>query len=499
MLRILKKFVIAIAVIAVAAVVGGYGAFRFVNRTPPQLKEPNYFAYYKTQDMTPVGKVGIYISGLIMPENFRMEDFYNLALKPMQYIPWPMRNLARADRGVLLLDTEKFYEAAPFTPTNLMDAFGNTQDVDGVSYVEKYAKGEIAWVPPSPTLYMDHGYFLYKGRMGGMPNPAQKLITKARVYYYGKGKGLVDGRLPHEAGEWAIASAAMARINALYGDIPFAFVSAETPGAVRRNIRALLDEGVDTLLMAPPRPIYSHHEEFNGSIKHAMEDVAEWEAEHGKKIKMIIAPQLGEFPVLKEAYLQMLRDRLDTFPEGASVKVVISVHGMAWEQVPNEAWIQLAPPYRDGMVEAAREVLAGYKFARTETVLAQDHFADPISDPQGKYLSTNRAFWDGIDAGYDYVVNLPIEFFSENTDTLLSHAMFNFNGFPGYNIYEPVNYPDWTVPYTRTFKVKNTTVIYNGLPVGKYNEPIVRAYVQAIDSVLARGMRPMNQLAQAAE
>jgi len=202
---------------------------------------------------------------------------------------------------------------------------------------------------------------------------------------------------------------------------------------------------------------------------------------------------------MKDAYLNMLRDRLATFPKDAKVKVVVSVHGMAWDNVPNEAWVQLAPPYRDGMVQAVKDELAKHAFTKTEVVQAQDHFADPQSDPKGKYLSTNRAFWEGVKGGYDYVVNLPIEFFAENTDTMFSHAMFNFEGFPGYDIYDPVDYPDWSVPYTRTFKVENTEVIYNGLPVGKYNAPIVDAYVQAIDSVLSKNKTPTQQSASTAQ
>lgn len=494
----IKKFAIGIAATTFVVVAGGAGSFWYMNRTPPQLKEPNYFTYYKTQDTTPVGKVGIFVTGLFMPESFRIEDFYNLALKPQQYIPWPIRNVAMADRGVVLLDPEKFYEFKEFKPTALVDFHGSEFDVDGIRYIDKYAEGHVQWVPPNPTQHMDHGYFLYAGRKSGMPTPANKLITKAKVYYYGKGKGFVSGKLPHEAGEWAIVSAAMDKVRAKYGDVPFRFVSAETPGLARQQLRDMLDAGVETVVMAAPRPIYSHHEEFNGAIKHTMEYIEEWEREHGKQIKMIITPQLGEFPVLNEAYLNMLRDRLATFPENAKVKVVVSVHGMAWDSVPHEAWIELAPKYRDGMVEAVKAELGKYKFAKTEVVQAQDHFADPHSDPEGKYLSTNRAFWEGIKGGYDYVVNLPIEFFAENTDTMFSHAMFNFEGFPGYSIYDPVDYADWSKPYTRTFKVENTEVIYNGLPVGKYNAPIVDAYVQAIDSVLSKSLKPVAQAAPSA-
>ncbi|MBL8645334.1 MAG: hypothetical protein JNK21_15485, partial [Rhodospirillaceae bacterium] len=345
MLRTLKKAAIGLVVLIVVVGAAGYGTFWYMNRTPPQLKEPNYFTYYKNQDTTPVGKVGIFVTGLIMPEDYRLPDFHNLALKPSQYIPWPMRNMAMADRGVLLLDTEKFYEFKPFKPTNLEDVYGNKFDVDGVSYMEKYERGEVKWVPPNPNMHFDHGYFLYSGRMGGMPIQSQKLANKARIYYYGKNKGLVNGKIPHEAGERALVEGAMAKVKAKYGDIPYRFVTAEDFGEARKQLRSLLDEGVETVVIAPPRPIYSHHEEFNGSVKHTMHYIEEWEHEHNKKIKLIITPQLGEFPVLQDAYLNMLRDRLKTFPETASVKVLVSIHGMAWDNVPNEAWIALSPTY----------------------------------------------------------------------------------------------------------------------------------------------------------
>ncbi len=493
----LKKITTGLLVTVVVLGAGGYGTFWFMNRTPPQLVEPNYFTFYKNQDTTPVGKIGIFVTGLIMPESFRIEDFYNLALKPLQYIPWPARNFATADRGVVLLDPDKFYEFKNFTPSTLVDFHGSGVDIDGISYLDKYNTGQVQWVPPNPTQHLDHGYFLYAGRKSGIPTIANKLLTKAKVYYYGKGKGFSDGKLPHEASEWAIVEAGMERIKAKYGDVAFRFVSAERPAIARQYVRDMLDSGVETIVMAAPRPIYSHHEEFNGSIKHTMHYIEEWEHEHSKKVKLIVTPQLGDFPVMKEAYLNMLRDRLATFPKNATVKVVVSVHGMAWDNVPNEAWIALAPPYRDGMVQGVKDELVKWSFTKVEVVQAQDHFADPHSDPKGKYLSTNRAFTEGVKAGYDYVVNLPIEFFAENTDTMFSHAMFNFEGFPGYDIYEPVNYPDWSVPYTRTFKIENTTIIYNGLPVGKYNKPIVEAYVQAIDSVLAKSMTPAKQVAAA--
>ena len=79
----------------------GFMTFKVMN-PPAQLAEPNYFEYYKNQDTKPEGKVGIFISGLYQPEDFRMGDFYNVSLKAKQYIPWPFKEAAFADRGVVL-------------------------------------------------------------------------------------------------------------------------------------------------------------------------------------------------------------------------------------------------------------------------------------------------------------------------------------------------------------------------------------------------------------
>ena len=106
LLKVLVVAVIAVFTLAVA----GFGAFQYMNRTPPQLAEPNYFAYYKDQDTVPEGRVGIFISHLIQPEELRFEDYYVLSQKSLQYIPWPIRNFAGTDRGVVLMDAERYYE-----------------------------------------------------------------------------------------------------------------------------------------------------------------------------------------------------------------------------------------------------------------------------------------------------------------------------------------------------------------------------------------------------
>ena len=479
--------VVVVAVIAVFTLgVAGFGVFRYMNRTPPQLVEPNYYRKYLTQETVPEGRVGIFVSHLIQPEELRIEDFYVLAQKSLQYIPWPFRNIAGGDRGVVLMDTERFYEFEPFTPTRLVDYRGSETDLDGVPYVEKFHTGELVWSPPRPNFHLDAGYYILPSRKAGMPTSSAKLITKCRVYYYAAGKGFVNGRVPHESGNRIIAEESMQMVREKYGDIPWAWVTADHFGMARKAMYDLLDTGVDTVLIAPPRPVYSHHEEFNGSIKHAMHYIHEWEERNGKHIRAIITPQLGGFEAMRAAYLNMLKDRLDTFSPEDAVKVVISTHGMPWDNVPNEAWIQLAPAYTEPMMEEATRMLEGYGFVRHEVVLSQDHFADPYNNPNGTYLSTNKAFWDGIADGFSHIVNLPIEFFVENTDRAFGHAMFNFEYFDDFRIYEPIDYPDWNQPMVREFVQDGTRVIYNGTPVGRYRGPVVEAFFQAMDSILSQ-------------
>lgn len=479
----LKYSVLGIVIV----VAGAYGVFKFKNSTPPQLKKPNYFTYYKNQDTVPEGKVGIFISHLIMPEEMIETDFFTLSQKPMQYIPWPFNQFATADRGVLLIDPVRFYEFESFTPTVLVDPEGSDVDKDGVPYVDKFHRGEVEWVPPREDRHLDHGYFLLTTRTGGLPTMSAKTINKARHYWYTAGRGSVRGKVPHESGMKVIVDEAMQNIRDKYGPVPYRWITAEDFGAARALVFSLLDEGIDTLILSAPAPIYSHHEEFNGSFKHAMHYIHEWEEANGKHIKVIMARQLGDFDVTRDTWTNMLRDRLDTLPKDSAVKIVPSIHGMAWDLTPHEAWIEVSPPYVNGVMNDLTNLVESYGFPRTEVVLGQDHFADIHNDPEEKYLSTNDAFWDGIRDGFDYVINVPMEFLAENTDTLYSHAMFNFEFFPTYDIYEPIDYPDWCVPYTREFKVEDTIIVYNGVPAVKYSGPVIEGYTQALKEILSQG------------
>lgn len=450
---------------------------------------PDYFqTHYKTQDTVPVGKVGIFVPGLVVPETYDKgrEFFYNVTFKIYNnIIPWPFRLFSYMDKGKALLDPNKFHEHDEFVPASLVDETGSDTDIDGVPYIDKYKNGEITWAPPSKRIYLDHGYFLYKGRKAGYPSLTDKTLVKAHVWYYDK--GIKQKKLPHWKGTFDVIDAAFGKIKEKYKDVEVSAACSLFYDDMKTRLWEMLDKGCETIVLGAPMPIYSHFEEFNSSFYHSMEYIEEWEHAHpGKKIKVIMARPMGEFKPMRQAFLEMLKDRLDSLPEGADVKVAITVHGMPWDHFPWEAWLELAPAYRDVLHEEVKALLKKYTFGRADTVVCQDEFAGPVWDKENKYLSTNEAYWNAIKDGYDYVIGLPIEFFSENSDTLYHHALKNFHGFDAYNVYDVIDYPDWSVPYTQTMTQGKTKVIYNGVPVGKYQKYVIEALYQSLDSVLSK-------------
>lgn len=479
----IKKITAALALISIIVIAGFFGMYKYENRR----LSPDYFEYYKNQNTVPEGKLGVFVTGLIMPETSDPVFFYNIQQKiAKNIIPWPFRIFAGMDKGIALFDPDRYIEFTEFTPKHLVNAEGSDRDIEGEPYIEKYRRGEVVWQPPAKMLHKDTGYFVYTKRKGGMPSLAGKMIGKARLWYYDR--GIVQKKIPHWKGTFDIINKAMAGIEKSYPGVMWRAECGMYYYEMKQKLYEMLDAGCTTIVLAAPMAVYSHFEEFDSGFRHCSEYIEEWEKSHpGKKIKIIMAPPMGKFKPLRDAYLAMLEDRLVTLPKSASVAVAVTVHGLPWDQRSWEAWIKLAPAYREPLLREINELLGTYGFSKTTVMSCQDEFADPVRDPKDKYLSTNEAYWKAIKEGYDCVIGLPIEFFAENTDTLYYHAIKNYDGFDGYNVYEPVDYPDWSVPYTREFKQGKTRIIYNGVPVGKYQHFVVDALYAAVDSVLKQG------------
>jgi len=480
----MKKILIGLVVLVAA----GYAGFTYTAKQENARPTPDlYYDYYKVHDTTPEGKVGVFLVGLDTGEDFEpgwWKNIYDHVLHAN--IPWPGRIFAGMDSGVALTDPDRYWEYEAFEPTSLHDQYGNYNDIDGIPYIEKWRRGEVKWMPPGNRLYLDHGYFLYSGRKGGVPNPAGKSMGTAKAWYFGT--GFKNHKVPHQYQAGRIFADAFGQLTEKYGDFPYHTADSMDPWEMHQELYELLDSGVDTIVLASPMVIYSHYEEFEGSWRHARDIIHHWEEErgNGKKIKIVMSPPMGHFPPVSEGFIHLLKDRLDTLPKEAKVKVAISVHGMPWAKFPHEAWLELSKPYLDPLQENVRELVESYGFPKSEVVVSQDHFADPIWDPEEEYLSTNRAYLEGHRDGYDYVVQQPMEFYTENTDTMFSHAHHNYHHFDGYDVYETVDYSDWDEPYVRYLDYKGTMTIYNGVMVGKYRHYIADSLAMAIDSVLSK-------------
>ncbi len=194
-----------------------------------------------------------------------------------------------------------------------------------------------------------------------------------------------------------------------------------------------------------------------------------------------MADQLGNQPSLREAYLQILRDRLAGLERNASVLVILSRHGHPFKK---ETQDERAPLYRGPLEAGVRQVMAGWP-GKWEVVWSFDEYADEYWDPKRTKFGTYDAYRKAIEEGYDYAIELPTEFPAENTDLMIFHAMKKFCAFAEYDRNAPIPYPDWEQPLVRTFREGRTTGIYAGCPVGPYRKYVAQAVVDSLGQVLS--------------
>lgn len=479
----IKKILMVLTAAVVVIGVSGYATYKYQNRE----HGPNLYEYYLSQDTVPEGKTGVFMVGLGTTEDFDPSWWHNIFDHVMHVrVPWPFRISAMADRGVALLDPNKYYALERFEPTSLVDRYGSDRDIDGTPYIDRYRAGEVIWVEPMKSRHLSPGHWEYTGRPDGLPTGAARTANSARLWYYEN--GTKQKKIPHEYQARRVRELAFSQLAENYPDVPYIYADTMDPFLWRKKLNAMLDEGVETLVLASPMVMYSDYEDFKNGFLHTWEMIEEWEAEHQRPIKVVIAPPMGYFKSIRDGLILRMRDKLDTLPAGSDVKMVWSIHGMPWASFPNESWLKMAPKYRDVLAEESRQVLEEeYDFGRIEVAVSQDHFADHYWNPDGVWLSTNKAFLDGVEDDYDYVINLPIEFYTENTDTMFTHAMANFETFPGYSPTDQIDYPDWDEPYVNNFVIDGTELSYNGVLTGdRYRPYVAGALYASFDSVLSQ-------------
>jgi hypothetical protein len=380
-------------------------------------------------------------------------------------LPFFVKPLVLADRGVGLIDPGRPLAREAFKPESLIDPYGSFTNKAGVPYVAC----AVEWRPANLKNPWDHGYFLYRGEgPNGAPDVCDKVGAKVAGWYYGK-------LIPEKKVAWRsqlrkVYEEAAQALGRQLPDAEFRNVHYLEPENVRQAIEELLAAGCQTLIyQGLSCPLYSDFEDYSYVLPMLHDGV------HGRA-RVIMADQLGNQPAMREAYLALLRDRLKELPDTASLLVILSCHGHPFKKETQDARAHL---YRQPLEAGVRQVLEARR-GQGELVWSFDEYADEFRDPKHTKLETQAAYQKAISEGYDYALELPTEFPAENTDLMIFHALKKFCVFKDYDRNQPVPYPDWEKPLVRTFHQGRTTGLYAGAPVGPYRKHVVEAVVASI-------------------
>lgn len=431
------------------------------------------------------GRTGVVVFALMQPSRYDptfYEAFFDKLTKTA--IPWPVRILARRDQGVALIDPTQPDMVRPFTPRRLVDAEGNDRDTDGVEWVEKFRRGEIEWVGPSERTEGDIGTFLYKGRKAGQPTAQERAKLKARYLYYAR---LPDGYLPLRDHTEAMAQAAFATLRARHSIVGATLFDAFHPDDARTALDALLDQGLDTLVVGSALPFHSAFEEYKGAWAQIRAQTDEWARRTGKPApRILFAPQLADQPAFGALWAGIVARTVPAAPgPDARATVILSLHGLPGRLARRDPWTQNSARGVEKTKPALEAAMRAKGWQRLTLVSAQEAFADGVEDPGDDRLSTREAFEAAAARGDTLAVAVPVEFLAENTDTLFLHSLLMFEGLPGYRRFQgPPADVDWTVPYVRQFRLGGTGVLFTGTPGRDGIAQKAAALVQSLEPLM---------------
>jgi protoheme ferro-lyase len=430
-----------------------------------------YETFFKQQDKRTVGKPGIILADLGMPEAYDPEFYTKFMDHVFNYsLPVFLHRIILADRGKALIDPSNPLARKPFIPHQLIDMNGSFVNHSGVPYVTCKARWRGPGMKKNPY---DHGYFLYTGEgKGGAPDVCQKTAAKVVGWYYGH-------LIPEKKVAWEH------QCRCIY-DETVAILRNEFPGAefcharytyeesIRQAVEELLSKGCETIIyQCFCNPVYSDFEDY----AHALPIVHRLV---NKRAKVICADQPGSQPAMREAYVQIVRDRLMQLPDNSSVLLILSKHGHPFKKDTQDI---RGPEYRvplEAQMKRALEEWGG----RWNLIWSQDEYADEYWDPHNRKVSTYSAYRKAIDEGYDYAIEVPTDFIAENTDLMILHALKKFRAFKGYDPFAPIQYTNWEEPLVRILHEGKTTGIYTGCPVGKYRQYVNEAVRASISGIL---------------
>ncbi len=437
-------------------------------------KQYGYETLFKGQDKRPVGKTGVILADMGMPEDYEPEFYIGYIHHVFHYmLPGFLHRIVLADRGIALIDPENPLAREPFKPRQLVDMHGSFNNHQGRPYVDC----DVTWRPPGVKKNpWDNGYFLYTAEgPGGAPDICQKTGAKVVGWYYGS-------LLPERKVSWAhqcgrVYEESAARLQARYPGLEVRHARYVFEDSIHEAVESLLACGCKTVIyQCFCNPVYSDFEEYAFALPLVHVSVA-------GRAKVICADQLGNQPAMREAYLHLLRDQVERLPRDARVLLILSMHGHPFKKETQDV---RGLEYRKPLEDGARKVMQAWG-GQWNLVWSCDEYADDYWDPENTKFETHSAYRRAIVEGYDYALEVPTDFMAENTDLMIFHAMKKFNAFAEYDCRAPVPYPDWEQPLVRCFREAKTTGIYAGCPVGPYRKHVVEAVVASVGEILKNG------------
>ncbi len=433
-------------------------------------KQYGYEVLFKTQPRHASGKTGVIIGEMGMPEEYDIE-FYNYFMEHVfnYSLPSILKPLVLADKGIGLIDPDNPMAREAYKPRQLVDPLGSFTNKAGISY----ADCKVKWVGPNKKNPWDHGYFLYSGDgPSGRPDVCDKVGAKIIGWYYGR--LLPEKKVPLRYQLRKIFEGSVAKLEKKYPAVEFRSAYYMYPDTVHKAVEELIAAGCETIVYQGINcPLYTDFEDY-GYVLMLLHKFAAGRA------KIILADQLGNQPAYRQAYFEMLRDQLKEIPQKSSVLVIACRHGHPFKK---ETQAERAHLYCQPLEAGLRQVMAEWK-GKWELIWSADEYADDYWDKTGMKYETYAAYRKAIEEGFDYAIELPVEFPAENTDLMIFHAMKKFGAFAEYDRYAPVSYPDWEKPLVRKFKEGKTTGIYAGTPTGPYRKHLIEAVVASISQVL---------------
>jgi len=434
-------------------------------------KRYGYEVLFRDQDRKVRGRPGIILADLGMPEEHD-PSFYTRFMDHVFAcsIPRFIQPLVLADRGLALIDPGNPLARESFKPKHLVDMNGSFLNRAGKPYTEC----EVSWHPPGMKKNpSDHGYFLYKGDgKGGAPDICQKTAAKVAGWYYGH-------LIPEKKIAWAtqckrVYEEAEAMLKSEYPEAVIRHARYMFPESIIEAADKLISEGCGTIIyQCFCNPVYSDFEDYSLAFPLVHRSV-------NGRAKVIFADQAGNQPAIRLAYTGLAADVIYEIPSSASLLLILSRHGHPFRRET----LDLRSPAYTVPLEADMRKLLKERNGRSELVWSDDEFADEYWDPKRKKCSTFMAYRKAIDEGYDFAVEVPVDFIAENTDLMFLHAIKKFRAFREYDPFQPVPYPDWAKPLRRVFREGKTTGIYAGCPVGKYSRHIAEAAGNSVIEIL---------------